>query len=285
MYTYIMEDRIRRTFFGADQHGWTVYYTLRDRDKLGIVIRSPQATVSLEDRLTAQEVQMTEVLRILRDQGAAISEMAASLTTEPSERQRLYPRLYEGNDRQGFASTKRQAGQSFGAVPQQRHTEVRDEGDQFDRQRQDQQGRQDRHPGQQRGDEGHVVYATAPAPVALASFEVALTSFELQLELDQWEFSFKYWDECLDPRDLEALWGNPEVSKQRIDAGEDRGQKVLLSRDPDGQPYLTQTEMTMLCSYLKKLSGSTLLFTVTILSKLFLKYSLPHIFTSSFKML
>ncbi|KAK9154405.1 hypothetical protein Sjap_001885 [Stephania japonica] len=89
----------------------------------------------------------------------------ASLTTEPSERQRLYPRLYEGNDRQGFASTKRQAGQSFGAVPQQRHTEVRDEGDQFDRQRQDQQGRQDRHPGQQRGDEGHVVYATAPAPV------------------------------------------------------------------------------------------------------------------------
>ncbi|KAK9123779.1 hypothetical protein Sjap_013381 [Stephania japonica] len=64
----------------------------------GIVIRSPQATVSLEDRLTAQEVQMTEVLRILRDQGTAISEMAASLTTEPSERQRLYPRLHEGND-------------------------------------------------------------------------------------------------------------------------------------------------------------------------------------------
>ncbi|KAK9123335.1 hypothetical protein Sjap_012937 [Stephania japonica] len=68
--------------------------------------RSPQATVSLEDRLTAQEVQMTEVLQILRDHGAAISEMAASLTTEPPERQRLYPRLHEGNDRQGFASTK-----------------------------------------------------------------------------------------------------------------------------------------------------------------------------------
>ncbi|KAK9090690.1 hypothetical protein Sjap_023867 [Stephania japonica] len=75
----------------------------------GIVIRSPQATVSLEDRLTAQEVQMTEVLRILRDHDAAISEMAASLTTEPPERQRLYPRLHEGNDRQGFASTKRRA--------------------------------------------------------------------------------------------------------------------------------------------------------------------------------
>ncbi|KAK9117331.1 hypothetical protein Sjap_016278 [Stephania japonica] len=134
----------------------------------GIVIRSPQATVSLEDRLTAQEVQMTEVLRILRDQGAAISEMAASLTTEPSERQRLYPRLYEGNDRQGFASTKRQAGQSFGAVPQQRHTEVRDEGDQFDRQRQDQQGRQDRHPGQERGDEGHVVHGRENTSTGLA---------------------------------------------------------------------------------------------------------------------
>ncbi|KAK9097365.1 hypothetical protein Sjap_022862 [Stephania japonica] len=99
----------------------------------GIVIRSPQATLSIEDRLTAQEVQMTEVLRILRDQGAAISEMVASLTTEPPERQRLYPRLHEGNGRQGFASTERPAGQSSGAVPEQRHTEVRDEGDQFDR--------------------------------------------------------------------------------------------------------------------------------------------------------
>ncbi|KAK9091783.1 hypothetical protein Sjap_024960 [Stephania japonica] len=130
----------------------------------GIVIRSPQATLSIEDRLTAQEVQMTEVLRILRDQGAAISEMVASLTTEPPERQRLYPRLHEGNGRQGFASTERQAGQSSGAVPEQRHTEVRDEGDQFDRQRQDRQDQRDRHLGQQRGDEGQVVYITAPAP-------------------------------------------------------------------------------------------------------------------------
>ncbi|KAK9109797.1 hypothetical protein Sjap_017857 [Stephania japonica] len=83
--------------------------------------------------------------------------MAALLTTEPLERQRLYPMLHEGNDRQGFASTKRQAGQSSGAVQEQRHTGVRDEGDQFDRRRQDQQGRRDRHPGQQRGDEGHVM--------------------------------------------------------------------------------------------------------------------------------
>ncbi|KAK9097179.1 hypothetical protein Sjap_022676 [Stephania japonica] len=95
----------------------------------GIVIRSPQATVSLEDRLTAQEVQMTEVLRILRDHGAAISEMAALLTTEPPEQQRLYPRLHEGNDRPGFASTKRRATRVTERTESERHTEVRDEGD------------------------------------------------------------------------------------------------------------------------------------------------------------
>ncbi|KAK9096699.1 hypothetical protein Sjap_022196 [Stephania japonica] len=96
--------------------GWSTIPS--ETRQAGIVIRSPQATVSFEDRLTAQEVQMIEVLRILRDQGAAISEMAVSLTTELPERQRLYPMLHEGNDRQGFASTKRQAGQSSGAVPE-----------------------------------------------------------------------------------------------------------------------------------------------------------------------
>ncbi|OVA03203.1 Lytic transglycosylase-like SLT domain [Macleaya cordata] len=55
--------------------------------------------------------------------------------------------------------------------------------------------------------------------------------------------SFKYWDDCLDPLDMEAMWTDPEVSKEWIDAGENKGQKVHLSRDPDGQPYLTQTEM------------------------------------------
>ncbi|KAK9155023.1 hypothetical protein Sjap_002503 [Stephania japonica] len=90
----------------------------------GIVIRSPQATVSLEDRLTAQEVQMTEVLRILRDHGAAISEMAASLTIEPPERQRLYQRLHEGNDRRGFASTKRRATSSESDAEREAHRSV-----------------------------------------------------------------------------------------------------------------------------------------------------------------
>ncbi|MFQ6663423.1 hypothetical protein Gotur_030968, partial [Gossypium turneri] len=55
--------------------------------------------------------------------------------------------------------------------------------------------------------------------------------------------SFKYWDDCVDPEDLEAMWQQPAVRKEWIDVGETQGQKVHLSRDPEGQPYLTQTEM------------------------------------------
>ncbi|CAN0901899.1 hypothetical protein LINGRAHAP2_LOCUS21686 [Linum grandiflorum] len=55
--------------------------------------------------------------------------------------------------------------------------------------------------------------------------------------------SFKYWDDCVDPNDLEAMWREPAVSTEWLDAGETRGQKIHISRDPDGQPYLTQTEM------------------------------------------
>ncbi|GLU05034.1 hypothetical protein SLE2022_221590 [Rubroshorea leprosula] len=55
--------------------------------------------------------------------------------------------------------------------------------------------------------------------------------------------SFKYWDDCVDPKDMEAMWKEPEVRTEWIDAGETQGQKVHLSRDPDGQPYLTQIEM------------------------------------------
>ncbi|KAL9412539.1 hypothetical protein AB3S75_046047 [Citrus x aurantiifolia] len=55
--------------------------------------------------------------------------------------------------------------------------------------------------------------------------------------------SFKYWDDCIEAEDLKEMWKEVEVSTEWIDAGEDRGQKVHLSRDPDGQPYLTQTEM------------------------------------------
>ncbi|KAG6495269.1 hypothetical protein ZIOFF_043063 [Zingiber officinale] len=55
--------------------------------------------------------------------------------------------------------------------------------------------------------------------------------------------SYKYWDDCVDPDEMRLLWKYPEVRKEWIDAGENIGQKVLLSRDPDGQLYLTQTEM------------------------------------------
>ncbi|XP_022148060.1 uncharacterized protein LOC111016834 isoform X2 [Momordica charantia] len=54
---------------------------------------------------------------------------------------------------------------------------------------------------------------------------------------------FKYWDDCVDPQDMEAMWSCPQVCAEWLDAGESKEQKVHLSRDPDGQPYLTQTEM------------------------------------------
>lgn len=59
--------------------------------------------------------------------------------------------------------------------------------------------------------------------------------------------SYKYWDDCVDPDEMRLLWKYPEVRKEWIDAGENMGQKVLLSRDPEGQLYLTQTEMRV-CS-------------------------------------
>ncbi|KAB1207173.1 Germin-like protein subfamily 1 member 19 [Morella rubra] len=55
--------------------------------------------------------------------------------------------------------------------------------------------------------------------------------------------NFKYWDGCIDPTEMEETWGIPEVRTEWLDGGESRGRRVHLSRDPDGQPYLTQTEM------------------------------------------
>ncbi|KAL0306094.1 UNVERIFIED_CONTAM: hypothetical protein Sradi_6026700 [Sesamum radiatum] len=55
--------------------------------------------------------------------------------------------------------------------------------------------------------------------------------------------SFKYWNDCVDPEDLDAMWIEPDVSTEWTDVGETKGSKVHLSRDPDGHPYLTQTEM------------------------------------------
>lgn len=58
--------------------------------------------------------------------------------------------------------------------------------------------------------------------------------------------SFMYWNDCVDPDDLEAMWMDPAVRAEWIEVGETKGQKVHLSRDPDGQPYLTQTEMKVI---------------------------------------
>ncbi|KAJ4705778.1 Transglycosylase SLT domain [Melia azedarach] len=60
--------------------------------------------------------------------------------------------------------------------------------------------------------------------------------------------SFKYWDDCVEVSDLKEMWKEVEVNNEWIDAGETKGQKVHLSRDPDGQPYLTQTEMRAVAS-------------------------------------
>lgn len=62
--------------------------------------------------------------------------------------------------------------------------------------------------------------------------------------------TFKYWDDCVHPLDIEALWLNPQVRTEWLDSGETKGQKVHLSRDPDGQPFLTQTEMRVKLRYL-----------------------------------
>ncbi|XP_028803828.1 uncharacterized protein LOC114758893 [Neltuma alba] len=55
--------------------------------------------------------------------------------------------------------------------------------------------------------------------------------------------SFTFWDDCAEPKDLEAMWNTPDVSTEWLKAGESKGKRVHLSRDPDGQPYLTQTEL------------------------------------------
>jgi hypothetical protein len=55
--------------------------------------------------------------------------------------------------------------------------------------------------------------------------------------------SFRYWNDCVDPDDMKVMWHTADVSKEWIDAGEKIREKVHISRDPDGELYLTQTEM------------------------------------------
>ncbi|KAK9123053.1 hypothetical protein Sjap_012655 [Stephania japonica] len=127
----------------------------RETRQAGIVIRSPQATVSLEDRLTTRSSDDEEVLEYYGT-GRRNFEMAASLTTEPSSDNDFTRGYMREMIDEGFASTKRRAGEFWSKHHAQRHTEVRDEETGCDTRR-DQQGRQDRHPGRERGDEGHVV--------------------------------------------------------------------------------------------------------------------------------
>lgn len=55
--------------------------------------------------------------------------------------------------------------------------------------------------------------------------------------------SFRFWDDCVNLLDLEAMWMDPNVAAEWITVGETKGSKVHLSRNPDGHPYLTQAEM------------------------------------------
>ncbi|CAM6084782.1 unnamed protein product [Calypogeia fissa] len=55
--------------------------------------------------------------------------------------------------------------------------------------------------------------------------------------------SLKYWDDCADPKDIQALWAHPAVRNEWIAAGEKPGQKVHLSRAFEGQPHITEVEM------------------------------------------
>ncbi|KAH9677000.1 transglycosylase [Citrus sinensis] len=85
------------------------------------------------------------------------------------------------------------------------------------------------------------IHSHSHSPFPLSSDLHAIRSDQEQFA--RMVVSFKYWDDCIEAEDLKEMWKEVEVSTEWIDAGEDRGQKVHLSRDPDGQPYLTQTEM------------------------------------------
>lgn len=55
--------------------------------------------------------------------------------------------------------------------------------------------------------------------------------------------NMKFWDDWVDVEDMEAMWNHPEVREEWLRVGEERGMKVHLSRNFDGKPYVTHTEM------------------------------------------
>ncbi|KAK9096234.1 hypothetical protein Sjap_021731 [Stephania japonica] len=128
---------------------------LERRDKFGIVIRSPQATVSLEDRLTTQEVRMTKVLEYYGTRAPRFRN--GRITHDRAIGDDFTGGYMREMIDEGFASTK-SGGRVLERDCRARYTEVRDEGDRFVRRetinRVDGIGIQ----GDERGDEGHVVY-------------------------------------------------------------------------------------------------------------------------------
>ncbi|KAL2609169.1 hypothetical protein R1flu_027742 [Riccia fluitans] len=55
--------------------------------------------------------------------------------------------------------------------------------------------------------------------------------------------TLKFWDDCADPKDIQALWDHPAVNKEWTAAGEKPGQKVHMSRTFEGPACITETEM------------------------------------------
>ncbi|CAI9100059.1 OLC1v1036981C1 [Oldenlandia corymbosa var. corymbosa] len=67
--------------------------------------------------------------------------------------------------------------------------------------------------------------------------------------------SSKYWDDCVDPEGLEAMWADPDVRAELLNVGEAIGSKINLSRDPDGcsriivrRRFVSQIDSDMLCA-------------------------------------
>jgi hypothetical protein len=55
--------------------------------------------------------------------------------------------------------------------------------------------------------------------------------------------ALKFWDDCADPTDIQALWAHPAVKNEWLTAGEKPGQKVHLSRAFEGKVTITEIEM------------------------------------------
>ncbi|CAM6011793.1 unnamed protein product [Sphagnum balticum] len=62
--------------------------------------------------------------------------------------------------------------------------------------------------------------------------------------------NMKFWDDWADVEDMDAMWNHPDVCKEWLAAGEERGQKVHMSRNFDGKPYVTHTEMRAMAEIL-----------------------------------